>query len=223
MTKRKTARSSFWRHNGLSITLIALLLASLVGQIGFGWQALNDELAEHQRAPMRLGDYLTSGHFVSATFENWESEFLQMGLYVWLTAFLYQRGSAESRPLDEEPTKGEKTPLAQRPWPMRREGIVRWLYENSLSLAFLTLFLMSFALHLWGSWRQHVLEQQLDGQPGSSLSSYLLSAQPWFESFQNWQSEFLAVLSIVVLSIFLRQKGSSQSKHVNAPHDQTGD
>lgn len=220
MKKKRKQRYSFWRRNSLSLTFALLLLLSLAGQIITGHKEFNRDMQEtYGQAPVGMLQYLRTGHFIAATFENWESEFLQMGLYVLLTVFLRQQGSAESNPIEPEPAQRF---TQQSPRMARRSGWQRTLYENSLSLAFLLLFLSCFSLHLWGSWRQSNLEQSLKGQPLESLGEFLGGSKVWFESFQNWQSEFLAVLSIVVLSIFLRQKGSPESKDVAAPHSETG-
>ncbi|SDY56626.1 hypothetical protein SAMN04487939_103218 [Lysobacter sp. yr284] len=210
---------SFWRRNGLSLVLSAIFLAFLVGQVLTGQAAWNEEIVREGQAPLTLRAYLDSGHFISATFENWESEFLQMGMYVLLTVWLRQLGSAESRPFEPRPEHIDPGPA---PWPVRRGGLWRRLYSHSLTAAFLLLFLGSFVLHGYGSWRHHNDERRLQGRAPVELSEHLGSSDFWFESFQNWQSEFLAVLSIVVLSIFLRQDKSPESKPVRAPHRQTG-
>ncbi|HYG06194.1 MAG TPA: DUF6766 family protein [Stenotrophomonas sp.] len=212
----------FWRRNGLSLTVGALMLLFLGGQVLAGHATYNEELARAHQPLLDLWEYLHTGHFVSATFENWESEFLQMGMYVLLTVKLRQVGSAESRPLDpaEEETNIKPGPL---PWPVRAGGIWLWLYSHSLSIAFGVLFLLSFILHLLGSWRADVAERLREGLPTASLWHHLMSSEFWFESMQNWQSEFLAVLSLVLLTIWLREKDSPQSKAVEAPHSQTGD
>lgn len=211
-----------WRRNGLSLVLLGLFLAFLGGQALSGFLAHNQELQQQGAAPLDALQYLTSGHFVSATFENWESEFLQMGMYVLLTVVLRQRGSAESRPLDPS-QDAPRIDAGPAPWPVRRGG--RWLrlYEHSLALAFAALFVLSFCLHALGSWRAEQDEQRLQGLPVPAFWDHLGSAAFWFESMQNWQSEFLAVLALVILTIFLRQKDSPQSKAVAAPHAQTGD
>src|SRR5690606_1641384 len=141
--------------------------------------------------------------------------------YVLLTVVLRQRGSAESRPLDpgdEEP----RVDPGETPWPARAGGLMRTLYGHSLAIALGLLFALSFALHAHGSWRNEVAERLREGDAPVSLMEHLGGAKFWFESFQNWQSEFLAVLAIVVLSIWLRQKDSPESKPVDAPHAQTG-
>jgi hypothetical protein len=216
-----TRKEGFFKRNGLSIVVLLFMAASLLGQVITGRSVYNEELARQKAPQVTLGEYLTSGHFVSATFENWESEFLQMGMYVLLSVSLRQKGSAESRPMD--PSKEDQTvETGPKPWPVQAGGIWLKLYEHSLAIAFGLLFFASFALHLCGSWRHALVERQLQGEPPIGLAVYLGDSQFWFESFQNWQSEFLAVASLVILSIWLRQKGSPQSKPVQAPHSQTG-
>lgn len=221
-TRKATPRNAhgFFARNGLSLVLAVLFLGAFVGQVLAGRAVLNEERVGEGRPPVGLVDYLREGQFVSATFENWESEFLQMGLYVLLTVWLRQRGSAESRPFPPEPA--DEVEEGPTPRAAKARGFVRWMYANSLSLAFLALAAISFGLHWEGSWRQHVDELRGKGQVPPGLVAYLGDAQLWFESFQNWQSEFLAVLALVVLSIFLRQDGSPQSKPLEAPHSQTG-
>ncbi len=216
-----TQHNRFLRENGLSLVLIALMVLSLVGQVLTGQAAYNDERVENGARALDLGEYLQSGHFVSAIFENWESEFLQMGLYVLLTVKLRQKGSAESRPMD--PTvEEERIDEGPRPWPVTMGGWCLKLYGHSLSTVLGLLFILCFWLHLEGSWRHALEERAVRGEQPISLWSHFTDAQFWFESFQNWQSEFLAVFALVVLSIWLRQKDSPQSKRVEAPHGQTG-
>ena len=216
----------FLRDNGLSVVMLVLFALALAGQILTGHQEYNDDQSEHGRAEIGLGEYLTTGHFVEATFENWESEFLQMAAYVMLTVFLYQRGSSESKDPDKEeevdrdPRRSKDKPDA--PGPVRRGGLALKLYENSLFIAFVVLFLISFALHAAGGAAEYSSEQQAHGRAGVTFWQYLATSRFWFESFQNWQSEFLSVAAIVVLSIWLRQRGSPESKPVDAPHDETG-
>jgi hypothetical protein len=170
--------------------------------------------------------YLRSSSFVEATTENWESEFLQMFAYVLFTVFLYQRGSAESKSPDE-PADVDRDPRnsSQRDAPaaVKAGGWRLRLYEYSLSLTFLVLFILSFVLHAISGAAAYNEEQRLHAAPTVTLGEFLLQARFWFESFQNWQSEFLAIGSMVVLSIFLRQRGSPESKPVDSPHSQTGD
>ena len=217
--------ATFVRENGLSLTLTAMFLVSIAAQLGFGLHAYNEERSHAGFAAVTLGTYLASGHFLEALFENWESEFLQMGIFVVLSAKLFQKGSAESKALeggetDEDPRLYKKDPKA--PWPVRRGGWVLALYENSLAIAFVLLFAFSFVLHAVGGYFNVNEENLARGRPPQTFGEYWTSSQFWFESFQNWQSEFLAVLAIVVLTIFLRQRGSPQSKPVAAPHSETG-
>ncbi len=214
------------RNNGLSITLFALFLFSFAGQILTGHHQYNQEQLEHGQSAVGFAEYLKSGHFIEATFENWESEFLQMGAYVFLTVFLFQKGSSESKEpgklehVDVVPGASEKRDDA--PWPVRRGGWVLKLYENSLALAFLLLFLISFALHAVGGAEEYSEEQLQHGEPAVSVLQFFATSRFWFESFQNWQSEFFSIGAMVVLSIFLRQKGSPESKPVDSPHGETG-
>lgn len=212
------------RENGLAIALFALFALFLLAQIFTGWGSYNADQLSHGGLRIGLGAYLTTGHFVEAVFENWESEFLQMAAYIVLTVWLVQKGSAESKPLEGDPEldadpRSAKHPNA--PGPVRQGGRRSWIYERSLGLAFTVLFLLSMGLHAWGGARAYSAEQTEHGEAPVSVSTYVTMSQFWFESFQNWQSEFLAVGSIVVLSIFLRQRGSPESKPVAAPHSQT--
>jgi hypothetical protein len=216
-----------WHNHGLTIVLLALFTASMAGQILTGWRAYNAEQREHGEPAVELVSYLRTGHFGEATFENFESEFLQMAFYVVLTAFLYQRGSSESkRPdvielVDLDPRQSPQKEHA--PWPVRRGGFVLALYENSLSLTFAALFVASFVMHAVTGAAEYNADQLAHGQPPASVGAYARTAQFWFESFQNWQSEFLSLAAMVVLTIFLRQRGSPESKPVDAPTWETGD
>jgi hypothetical protein len=214
------------RNHGLSITLAALFLIFMAAQTFTGWYAFNEEQREHDGVSLALTDYLRTGHFLEATAENWESEFLQMAAYVWLTVFLFQRGSAESKKPDE-PEAVDRDPRlfkakADAPWPVRRGGWVLKIYENSLSLAFLSLFVVSFGLHAMGGAARHNEEAIAHGGEVLSVSEVFRTSQFWFESFQNWQSEFLSLVAMVVLSVFLRQRGSPESKPVDAADADTG-
>ena len=216
---------TFIRNNGLSICFLLLFAGAMIGQIIFGFQENNKELIEDGSAAISLSSYLISGHFFQATFENWESEFLQMALFVIFTIFLMQKGSSESKDLDEE-EEVDRIPSPIRtdaPWPVRKGGWILSLYKHSLSIALLFLFLISFLAHFYGSLKNENEHLSLQGLPLQSASDYIGDSRFWFESFQNWQSEFLSVFAIVILSVYLRQIGSSQSKPVDAPHMQTGE
>jgi hypothetical protein len=214
------------RDNGLLLACLALFAVFFVGMVVSGTAAYNQEQQEHgSHEQISVTKYLTTGDFVEATFENWESEFLQMGMYVVLTAFLYQRGSSESKPLDEQaPQDQDPRRVAKNrwtPWPVRKGGWALRLYENSLAIAFFALFFASLALHTVGGAEAFNEEQMQHGEAAISTWRYITTSQFWFESMQNWQSEFIAVAAIIGLSIFLRQRGSSESKAVADPHGKT--
>jgi hypothetical protein len=214
------------RHHGLVIVNAALFLIFLVGMAVTGWQTSNQDLIDHGLAAETFGAFLGSGDFAEAVFENWESEFLQMGSYVVLTIFLFQKGSAESKPIgrpapqDEDPRKHRGDPAA--PWPVRRGGAWLVLYENSLLLLFAVLFLASFAGHAIGGAAAYSEDQLEHGRSPVTAIEYLGTSQFWFESFQNWQSEFMVVAVLAGAAVYLRQRGSPESKPVAAPHAETG-
>jgi hypothetical protein len=216
----------FLRDNGLSLTVFGLFITFLLGQTVTGHLTYNADREDHGEPPLSYVEYLLSGANLEATAENWESEFLQMAMFVLFTAFLYQRGSAESK----DPDKNEavdRDPRQSRnkrdaPWPVRRGGWVLRLYENSLTIAFFLLFAISFTLHAAGGARKFNEEQMEHGGKTVTTLEYMGEPQFWFESFQNWQSEFLALGAMAVLSIFLRQRGSAESKPVDAAHSDTG-
>jgi len=215
----------FIKNNSLSIVFLVLFAATLVAQTVFGHQEYNKELIENGGTAVTVQQYLTSGHFVESTFENWESEFLQMALFVVLTIFLKQKGSSESKKFDGtddvdcKPDPNKK----DAPWPVKKGGFVLKLYQNSLTIALLLLFAISFVLHFYGSLADQNVENKLKGEALETTVNYIADSRFWFESFQNWQSEFLSVFAIVALSIYLRQQGSPQSKPVDAPHYETGE
>ena len=224
MAKRpaKRARHSFLYRNSLSIFAIGFFLIFWAAQAWTGWLDNNAELVEKGGQVQSLVQYLGSGAFAEVTFENWESEFLQMCLYVVATVSLRQQGSSESKPLDgQEEVDRQPKVSPDAPWPVRKGGLWLVLYKQSLSLAFLLLFLLSFGLHANGSYREYLDDQVLKNLPQVSFWAYLAQPHFWFESFQNWQSEFLAIASIVLLSIWLRQFGSPESKPVDTPNNQT--
>jgi len=216
-------KHSFFYRNGLTIVFISLFVITLFAQALTGWKQHNRDLKEEEQKEIGLSTYLQSGHFISATFENFESEFLQMSLYVLLTISLRQIGSAESKSLDEpEEVDREPQPGPDAPGPVNKGGWQAKLYGNSLSICFVILFLFSWAMHLYGSWQNHNVEQLAKHLPKDSVIAYLGQAEFWFETFQNWQSEFLSVAAIVFFTIYLRQKGSPESKPVDAPHMESG-
>ncbi|KAF2342597.1 DUF6766 family protein [Flavobacterium tistrianum] len=215
---------AFFRNNGLCICFLVLFIGSLAGQVALGFEEHNKELIDEEATAITLASYLTSGHFFQSTFENWESEFLQMALFVVLTIFLKQKGSSESKKIDEpEEVDREPDPTKKdAPWPVKKGGFVLKIYKHSLTIVLLLLFAISFIIHFYGSLKDENEQLLRKGEPLETVSSYLSNSRFWFESFQNWQSEFLSVFAIIMLSIYLRQIGSSQSKPVDAPHMETG-
>jgi hypothetical protein len=213
------------RDNGLSIVLLAIFVLLLFGQAWTGRFEFNREQREHGKAPVSFGEYLGTAHFFEATFENWESEFLQMAVYVIFTVFLFQRGSAESKDpdeteeVDEDPWKHRHEKMV--PGPVRRGGWRLKLYSHSLSLALFVLFLVSWIGHGLAGFTELNQDNAEHGEAPLSFGQFLISSRLWFESLQNWQSEFLAVASLVILSIWLREKGSPESKPVASPHRRT--
>jgi hypothetical protein len=169
-----------------------------------------------------MSAYAGTGHWWESVFENWESEFLQMAVFVLLTTMLVQKGSPESRrpharePVDADPR--DFATLPNVPWPVRRGGWILRVYENSLGLAFVLLFLVSWAGHALGGYFAFANDQIEHGSTRPAFTDYLVSSRLWFESFQNWQSEFFSIAAMVWLAVYLRQRGSPESKPVHAGH-----
>ena len=218
----------FLRNNSLSLTFGALFLAALVGQAFAGLADFNNQQVADQLATVSLGRYLTSADFAVDVTENWQSEYLQFLLYIVLTVSLIQRGSPESKKLDE---KGRESDEKQRIGRYAGPSSPRWarvggwrtrLFSSSLGLVMATIFLLCWLVQSvagWSAYNEEQLEQLRD--PLSWLG-YVGSADFWSRSLQNWQSEFLAVGSMAVLSIYLRQRGSPESKPVGTSHQSTG-
>jgi hypothetical protein len=202
-----------------------IFLVLLGGQILTGWREHDNDARTHHQHGIGLGRYLTTGHFYEATFENWESEFLQAAAYIVLTIWFVQRGSAESKDpsgdaADEDPRLHHDD--ADAPWPVRRGGVWLRLYENSLLVAFVVLFLGAIVGHAFGGTAEYNSEARQHGEATISTLAFVRTSSFWFQSFQNWQSEFLAVGCIVGLTVVLRQRGSAESKPVAAPDTATG-
>jgi hypothetical protein len=225
--RRRTGVSRFVYENGLALAATVLFLFSFVGQVLSGRAVYNDDQRDHGQPVASFIGYFATGAFVEATAENLESEFLQMGIFVMLTAYLYQRGSSESKKI-HEPEAVDQRPEDERdnpdaPWPVRHGGIPLAIYKHSLSIALFGLFALSFLLHAAGGAADYSDEQRQHGGAPVGMIGYLGTSRFWFESFQNWQSEFLSVAVLVLLSIWLREQGSAQSKPVAAPHSETGE
>jgi hypothetical protein len=218
----------FVRDNGLSIFFLAIFLATLAGQAIAGHGSFNHDQLLHNGSPIPLGRYLTTSEFAADVAENWQSEYLQFTLYIFGTVWLLQRGSPESKPLDrpglesdEDQKVGEHADARSPRW-ARVGGLRTALYSNSLLVVMTTIWL--------GSWLAQSIAgasgynaNQLDHQAATvSWAHYLGSSDFWDRTLQNWQSEFLAVGSMAILSVYLRQRGSPESKPVGSPHDATG-
>ena len=214
------------RDRALTLVLMAMFGLFLIGQLFTGLYEYNATQQSHGEAAVSWSAYLATGHPWEALFENWESEFLQMAVFVLLTTCLMQKGSPESRRpgvkelFDADPRNFADQPDV--PWPVKRGGWLLRLYEHSLGLAFVLLFLLSWVGHVAGGYAEYASDQVAHGEPRPALEDYVGSARFWFESFQNWQSEFLAIASMVWLAVYLRQRYSPESKPVHAPHHETG-
>lgn len=213
------------KDNGLTLILLLLFTGSIVGQWLSGWHVAIEEAARHGQQAMSLGADTTSAQFLSSVFENWESEFLQMSAYVILTACFIQRGSAESKDPDaplRDKNLSSQAQATDAPSILRWGPIWRALYARSLGIALGALFILSFVLHWTQSAAAAAEEAAEHGASAPTMIGYLADPQLWFESFQNWQSEFLSTAVLVVLSIYLRQRESPESKRVAASHWATG-
>jgi len=220
--------SRFLRHNGLSIGFGVLFAAALAFQAIAGYDAYNNDAVAHHAETISFGRYLTSSSFGQAVMENWQSEYLQFSLYIFGTIWLLQRGSPESKELDkagresaQEQKLGEHAERGSPRW-ARTGGVRTFLYSNSLLILMSAIFLGSWFAHSVTGWSEYNAGQLEHGQRSLSWVQYLGSADFWQTTLQNWQSEFLAVGSMVILSVYLRQRGSPESKPVGAPHGATG-
>jgi hypothetical protein len=217
----------FFRNNGLTLVLMSVFLLTWIGQALTGWRVHSQQQQEHGQSPDGFGRYLTSGHFWEVTAENWESEFLQMAMFVVLTIFLFQKGSPEAKDPDKDEAVDNDPNLERAregaPWPVKKGGVILWLYSNSLSIVFALLFLISFWLHARHGARDYNEDQLQHGGEVVSALGYMGTSRFWFESLQNWQSEFLSLAAMVWLAVYLRQRGSAESKPVATPHHDNGE
>jgi hypothetical protein len=212
------------RDNGLSLAFLTIFVLALIGQSIAGLAYTNEQLQQHQQPSLEYVDYITSSDFLVDVAENWQSEFLQFFLFILATVWLVQRGSPESKKpgdeglgTDKEQLVGEHAKPESPVW-ARARGIRLWIYSNSLLILMGSIFLLSwFAQSLAG--RVVASEENAQhGMPPVSWVEYVSSPEFWNRTLQNWQSEFLAVGAMVVFSIYLRQRGSSESKPVGTPH-----
>lgn len=211
----------------LTLVLLVLFLFSIVGQVIEGHNTYNDKrVEEYKEQPVTMSAYLHSGHFISSLSENMESEFLQMAVFVVLTINLYQKGSSESNKLPEQKEKSDLVTEAKEnkysEVQIQKHPFLWRLYEVSLSLVLFVLFIGFFFMHAYGSW-QSINEQNMAlHKPLLEFWQIFKESEFWFESFQNWQSEFFSIVMLVLLSIILRQKGSAQSKKMHQSLSYTG-
>jgi len=225
---------SFLRHNGLSLAFGLIFLLALGFQSLAGWQDFNNDevahaaLADERPDTISYGRYLTSSNFGRAVMENWQSEYLQFALFIFGTIWLLQRGSPESKELDKAGRESEEDQKlrehAERDSPLwaRVGGARTFLYSNSLLVVMLAIFLGSWFAHSVTGWTEFNADQVAHDQDKLSWVAYLGSSDFWESTLQNWQSEFLAVGSMAILSVYLRQRGSPESKPVGASHEATG-
>jgi hypothetical protein len=218
----------FFFENGLSVFFGVLFLASLVGQSFAGQRAFNTEQFEHGGDAVSWLGYVLSPDFGGDVLENWQSEFLQFTLFILATVWLVQKGSNESKQLDSiglESKQAQKlegyAPDNAPPWAKAR-GFRRVVYENSLLLTMSTLFLLMWVGQSLNNWRGFNAEQRQHGETTVSWTTYIVNPDFWEKTLQNWQSEFLAVGTMAVFTIYLRQRGSPESKPTGAPHEETG-
>jgi hypothetical protein len=216
------------RDNGLSLFFAALFIGALVGQALTGVAQFNEEQEAAGLHPITLGQFVTSSAFGVDVMENWQSEYLQFLLFILATVWLVQRGSSESKKLDEV---GRETDEDQKVAGSATEDSPAWakvrgwrlsVYSSSLSLVMGTIFVLSWLAQSIAGTTAYNEEQIRDLQDPVSWAEYVTHPDFWNRTLQNWQSEFLAVLSMVVFSIYLRERGSPESKLVGAPHDATG-
>jgi len=225
---------TFLREQSLSLIFLALFLASLTGQAIAGWHDYNNleiwhaQMAGETPELLSLGRYVTSSSFAQAVTENWQSEYLQFTLFILLTVWFIQKGSPESKQPDEAGGESDQRQLlggyAQRNSPAwaKAKGARQWIYGNSLVLVMATIWIWSWFAQSVSGWSEYNAERLEHERASLSWLGYLGSADFWQTTLQNWQSEFLAVGSMVVLAIYLRQRGSSESKPVGSPHEATG-
>jgi hypothetical protein len=216
------------RDNGLSLFFLTIFLLALVGQSIAGHADYNNDQIAHSQETISYWRYIVSSSFGQAVMENWQSEYLQFFLFIFATVWLVQKGSPESKRLDQGGTESEREQkigehaIASSPTWARARGLRLWLYSNSLLLVMGSLFLGSWLAHSVTGWSEHNAEQLEHEDEPLSWIEYAGSADFWQTTLQNWQSEFLAVGSMAVFAIYLRQRGSPESKPVGAAHEATG-
>jgi hypothetical protein len=216
------------RNHSLSLVFLAMFLAALIGQAIAGHADYNNDQVAHMSETVSFWHYVTSSNFGQAVMENWQSEYLQFTTFILLTVWLVQKGSPESKKLDEigketdeEQKIGEHATERSPKW-ARVRGFRLWVYSNSLVMVMGTIWIGTWFAQSVTGWTSYNADQIDHQEQTVSWLGYLGSADFWQTTLQNWQSEFLAVGSMAVLAIYLRQRGSPESKPVGSPHDATG-
>jgi hypothetical protein len=218
----------FLRENSLTLFFTVAFLATLAGQSIAGWKDQNEELAAHGDSAISWARYVYSSEFGVAVLENWQSEFLQFFTFILATIWLVQKGSNESKKLDETGLESDQRQRVGRwagpnsPWPARTRGFLHHVYSNSLLIVMGVIFVGSWFGQSVTGWTAYNSEQADHDQSAVSWGEYVLRPDFWERSLQNWQSEFLAVGTMAIFTVYLRQRGSPESKPVGAPHDETG-
>jgi hypothetical protein len=219
---------AWMRDNSLSIFFLVLFVGALIGQAIAGHSAYNNDQLAHGEATVSLWHYVTSSAFGQAVMENWQSEYLQFMLFMLATVWLIQRGSPESKPPGEEGTESARKQKIggwadeDAPAAARAGGVRAAIYSNSLLIVMAIIFLGSWFAQSVTGWTDFNDQQAAHGEATISWIGYLGSAEFWEATLENWQSEFLAVGSFAAFTIYLRQRGSPESKPVGSPHDATG-
>ena len=225
---------TFLREQSLSLIFFALFLAALAGQAVAGWHGYNEDEVMHAQLlgqtpeTLSFGRYLTSSSFAQAVTENWQSEYLQFTLFILLTVWFIQKGSTESKQPGEEGGESDREQMLgphakpESPRWAKASGWRLWVYSNSLVLVMATIWLWSWFAQSVSGWSAYNAEQLEHEEHSLSWLGYLGSSDFWESTLQNWQSEFLAVGSMAVLAVYLRQRGSPESKPVGCPHHSTG-
>ena len=218
----------FLRENSLSLFFAAIFAVALLAQSFAGQHAYNAEQAAHGGSEVSWTRYLASAHYWGNVMENWESEFLQFALFIGATIWLVQKGSNESKQLGSEGSESDQQQKVGRyadessPLWAKVGGLRRRAYENSLLLVMGTIFFATWFAQSLNNWRLFNEDQRQHEEATVSWGRYLIDPDFWDRTLQNWQSEFLAVGTMAVFTIYLRQRGSPESKPVGAPHDETG-
>jgi hypothetical protein len=215
------------RDNSLSLFFLAIFLAALIGQSFAGQRAYNEEQLAHGEETVSYARYVTSSEFGQAVMENWQSEYLQFAVFILATIWLVQRGSAESKPPGEAGRESDQKERiggyasGDSPSWARYRGWRTTIYSYSLLIVMVAIFLGSWTAQSVTDWTVYNDDQRAHDQPTVSWAAYVVKADFWEKTLQNWQSEFLAVGTMAVLTIYLRARGSPESKPVGAPHDAT--